>query len=127
MSGYETTTGSGNKPGINASGATTITGASNTRRSTDQDIADCWKGQLDALRAELAATTADRDSEERWAEQYKRERDASQAEVERLRGIIRKVENIHREWARQSTRVCCDSRSDDEHELDCPLYQWEAK
>lgn len=65
----------------------------------------------DALRAELAA---------------------SQAEVERLRGIIRRVEwsvvVIGATWGDGYRRcpICQNSQAED-HEPECPFYQWEAK
>ena len=48
------------------------------------------------------------------------------AEVERLKGIIRTAENFVQEWSRETIRVCCDSKPGEEHETDCPFYQWEA-
>jgi len=65
----------------------------------------CLLDERDALRAELAA---------------------SQAEVERLRGIIHKVE-----WVNPPARVgtyClhCAMPKDHGHHKLCPFYQWEA-
>jgi len=59
----------------------------------------------DALRAELAT---------------------AQAEVERLRGIIRNVENLGFDWPGGECRECCDSHPGEEHEPACSFYQWEG-
>ena len=77
-------------------------------------------------RAELALMTEDRDSEQRWANQYKQERDAARAEAERLRGIIQSATSVTQDWPGGEIRLCCDSHTDDEHEPDCPFYQWEG-
>jgi len=51
--------------------------------------------EINRLRAEIATMTAERDSEQRWAQQYHEaaaqfeiERDAARAEVERLRAAL---------------------------------------
>lgn len=91
----------------------------------------------DALSAELAAMTAERDSESRWAAEYlgdlidtRAELAASQAEVERLRGIVRKVEwsvvvfgEIGRGY--RQCPVCMNALSEG-HDEECPFYQWEG-
>ena len=62
----------------------------------------------DALRAELAA---------------------SQAEVERLRGIIRKVEwgkSVHTAWDKYQRCAVCGNKQSSGHDVNCPYYQWEG-
>ena len=48
------------------------------------------------------------------------------AEVERLRGIIRNVENLTFDWRGGECRNCCDTHPGEEHEPDCSFYQWEG-
>ena len=114
---------------------------SRLHKTIDEAVAE-WNDPTtkDALRAELAAKDAEIDRLQTWldeaqsackglgqtADNFGARLNAARAEVERLRGIIRGAENIQQEWARQSIRVCCDSRPGDEHEPDCPFYQWEG-
>ena len=98
-----TTTGVGSKPGVDASGVTTTTGI---------DVPDSMKylAEINHLRAELAA---------------------AQAEVERLRGIIRKVEwcvtvfGLQPRDTNQQCPICANAKCE-EHDEECPFYQWEG-
>ena len=68
-------------------------------------IEDALATELEKLRAQVEELTADRDSEQRWANQYKAERDATRAEVERLREVLQQVDSIAtriQRWQRQN-------------------------
>jgi hypothetical protein len=120
----ETTyTGTGRKPVHPAH--ETSTGVSENEANY-LNIIDELRAELTIAHAELSDMTADRDSERRWADQYARERDQAQEEIERLRGIILNATCVTQNWPGGEIRLCCDSGPDEEHEPECSFYQWEG-
>jgi hypothetical protein len=73
----------------------------------------------DDIRTQLADTMEDYN-------RMRAELAASQAEVGRLRGIIREASSASEVYAGQTFHKCCDSWINEDHETDCPFYQWEG-
>ena len=99
-----TSSGIGNNPGVEVSGVTTTTGIGVPTGMK-------YLEEINRLRAQLTA---------------------SQAEVERLRGIIRKAEweiTVGTVYTQYECPVCgCFNFEDEprEHFESCPFYQWEG-
>ena len=51
------------------------------------------------------------------------------AEVERLRGIIRRAEwgkSVHTAWEKYQRCAICGNKQSSGHDVNCPFYQWEG-
>jgi len=86
--------------------------------------------EADALRADLIIACADAESERKWVEEYHKAAQAAVAEVERLKGIIHKVEWVSLtdgdgNFAYQECSECGYSREHGHHQ-DCPFRGWEG-
>jgi len=75
-------------------------------------IEDGLRSQLDAMREHY--------------HQMSHQLAASQAEVERLKGIIRGVEGESYNWHGIEFRECCNTIVGKEHDESCSFYQWEG-